>query len=113
MLTTLLPAPTSANVFGTGIANSDPQSKCTVAQSKFSKPFIKFKKIAPRENSLIYVTGPAKRDQVGTKYTISQNGAYLKFFVQYLLSVSSKILHMKVLIDGENFTYIALADHWL
>lgn len=54
MLATLLPAPTSANVFGTGIANSDPQSKCTVAQSKFSKPFIKFKKIAPRENSLIY-----------------------------------------------------------
>ena len=58
-----------------------------------------------------YVTGPAKRDQVGTKYTMSQNGAYLEFCVQYLLSVSCKMLPMKLLIDGENFIYIALADH--
>ena len=35
-----------------------------------------------------YVTGPVKRDQVGTKYIISQNGIYLEFYVQYLLSVN-------------------------
>ena len=38
--------------------------------------------------SIIYVTGPAKRDQVGTKYTISQHDTYLEYCVQYLLSVS-------------------------
>ena len=58
-----------------------------------------------------YVTGPAKRDQVGTKYTISQNGTYLEFCVEYLLSVSCKMLPMKLLIDGKMFTYIAVADH--
>ena len=57
------------------------------------------------------VTGPAKRDQVGTKYTISQNGTYLEFYVQCLLSVGCKMLPMKLLIDGKNFTYIALAGH--
>ena len=58
-----------------------------------------------------FVTGPAKRDQVGTKYSISQNGTLLEFCVQYLLSVSCKMLPMKIFIDGENFTYTALAAH--
>ena len=53
----------------------------------------------------------SKRDQVGTKYTISQNGTYVEFCVQYLFSVSCTILPMKLCIDGKNFTYIALADH--
>ena len=57
------------------------------------------------------MTGPAKRDQVGTKYTISQNITYLEFYAQYLLSISYEMLHMKLLIDGKNFTYKALADH--
>ena len=57
------------------------------------------------------MTRPAKRDQVGTKYTISQNGTYLELCVQYLLSVSCKMLPMKLLIDGKKFTYIALGDH--
>ena len=56
-----------------------------------------------------YVTGPAKMDQVGTKYTISQNGTYLEFYVPYLLSVSCKILPMKLLSDCKNFMYIALS----
>ena len=30
------------------------------------------------------MTGPDKRDQVGTKYTISQNSKYLEFCVQSL-----------------------------
>ena len=47
---------------------------------------------------------PAKRDQVGTEYTISQNGTYLEFCVQYLLSVSC-------VLDGRNFIYIDVADH--
>ena len=60
-----------------------------------------------------YVTRPGKRDQlqVGTKYTISQNGTYLEFCVQYFLSVSCKMLPMKLLCDDKNFTCIALADH--
>ena len=61
----------------------------------------------------IIVTGPAKRDQVGTKYTISQNGTYFEFCVQYSLYVSCNMLPMKLFIDGEMFTYIALADHQL
>ena len=61
----------------------------------------------------IFVTGPAKRDQVGTKYTNSHNGKYIEFCVQYLLSVSCKMLPMKLLTDGKNFTYIALVDHKL
>ena len=60
---------------------------------------------------ILYVTGPAKRDQVGTKNTISQNGTYLEFCVQYLLSVSCRMLPVKLLIDGTNVTDIALADH--
>ena len=58
----------------------------------------------------IFVTEPAERDQVGTKYTISQNSTYLEFCVQYLLSVSYKMLPMKLLING-NFIYITFADH--
>ena len=64
-----------------------------------------------QNNLSAYVTGPAKRDQVGTKYTISQNGTYLEFCVQYLFSFSCRILPMQLLIDSKNFTYIALADH--
>ena len=56
------------------------------------------------------MTGPAKRDQVGTKY-ISQNSTYLEFCVQYLLPVNCKMLPMKMFIYVKNFTYIALADH--
>ena len=35
------------------------------------------------------------------KYTISQNGKCLEFFVQYLLSVSCKMLPIKCFIDGK------------
>ena len=55
-----------------------------------------------------FVTGPVKRDQVGTKYTLLQNGTYFEFLVQYLLSVSCKTLAMKLFTGGINFTYIAL-----
>ena len=58
-----------------------------------------------------YVTGPAKRDQVGTKYTILQNGTYLEFYVQYLLAVSCKMLPMKLSVDSKGFTYMAIGDH--
>ena len=58
----------------------------------------------------IYVTGPVKRDQVGTKYIISKHGKYPEFCVQYLLSVSCKMLAIKLFFDGEYFTSIALAD---
>ena len=58
-----------------------------------------------------YVTRPAKRDQVGTKYTISQNGTYLEFCVKCLHSVSCTMLPMKLCVDGENYTYIALQAH--
>ena len=44
---------------------------------------------------------------VGTKYTISQNDKFLEFFAQYLLLLSSKMLPIKVCIDGEHFTSIA------
>ena len=54
---------------------------------------------------LPYVTGAAKRDQVGTVYTNSHNGTYLEFCVQYLISVSCKMLPMKLLTDGKHFTY--------
>ena len=60
--------------------------------------------------NLTYVTGPAKRNQVGTKYIISQNGKYLEFCVQYLLSISCKLLAIELFFDGENFTSISLAD---
>ena len=56
------------------------------------------------------MTGPVKRDQVGTKYTISQNGTYLEFCVQYSLSVSCEMFPMKLLIDGKTF-FIAVGDH--
>ena len=60
---------------------------------------------------MVYVTGPAKRDQVGTKYTTSQNGTYLEFCVEYLHSVSCAMLPMKFCIDVENCMYIAFAAH--
>ena len=59
----------------------------------------------------VIVTGPVKRDQVGTKYTTTQNGKYLEFCEQYLHSVTCTIFPMKLCIDVENCTYIALADH--
>ena len=59
----------------------------------------------------LFVTRPAKRDQVGTKYTISQYGTYHEFYVQYLLSVSCKMLPMQLLIDSKILISIALADH--
>ena len=62
------------------------------------------------EDQVTYVTGPAKMDQVDTKYTISQNGKYLEFCVQYLPSVNCETLAIKLWFDGENFTSIALAD---
>ena len=49
---------------------------------------------------LAYVTRPATWDQVVTKYTISQNGNYLEFHAHYLLSVSCKMLPIKLFIDG-------------
>ena len=57
------------------------------------------------------MTGPAKRDHIGTKHTISNNGKYLEFLVQYLLSVRRKLLAIKLFIDGKNFISITLADH--
>ena len=57
------------------------------------------------------MTGPAKRDQVGTKYTISQNGKHFEFYVQYLLSVSCKMLPIKLFIVGKSFILIPIADH--
>ena len=60
---------------------------------------------------LLYVTRPANRDQVGTKYTVSQNGTYLEFCVQKLFSLNCKLLPMKLFIDGQKFTYIALGYH--
>ena len=56
------------------------------------------------------MTRPAKRDQVGTKYTISQNGKYVEFFGQYLVSVSCKMLPIILRIEGKNFTSIVLGD---
>ena len=53
----------------------------------------------------------SKRDQVGTKYTISQNDTYVEFCVQYLHSVSCTMLPMKMCIGGKNCTCIALAAH--
>ena len=55
------------------------------------------------------MTGPAKRDQVGTKYTISQNGKYLEICVHYLLSITCTLLAIKVFIHGKSFILIALA----
>ena len=52
---------------------------------------------------MTYVTAPAKRDQVATKHTVSQNYTYLKFCVQYLPYVSFEMQHTKVFIDGKMF----------
>ena len=68
---------------------------------KFYQHFIKF------------VTGPVKRDPVGTKYTISHNGTYLELCVQYLLSVSCKMWPIRLLTNGKNFTYTALVHLYL
>ena len=57
-----------------------------------------------------FVTGPAKRDPVSTKYTISHNGTYLELRVKYLLFVSCKMWPIRLLTNSKNFTYIALVD---
>ena len=64
-----------------------------------------------QQQLLIYVTGPAKRDQVGTKYTILQNDKYLEFYAQYLVSVNCKMLPITLYSDGKNFTSVASGDH--
>ena len=51
----------------------------------------------------MYVTGSAKRDQVGTIYTIT-DGKYLESYVQYSFSVNCKML---CITDGKNFTSTA------
>ena len=58
------------------------------------------------------MTGPTKRDQVGTKYTISQNGKYFEFCVQYVVSINCKMLpfQKKLCIDGKRFTSIAVGE---
>ena len=61
--------------------------------------------------SLLYVTGPAKRDQVGTKYTISHNGKYFDVCVYYLVSVNCKIFPITLYMADKNFISIALGDH--
>ena len=50
-----------------------------------------------------YVTGTAKRDQVGTKYTVSQNHKYLELRIQHLHSLSCKMLPIKLFIDAKMF----------
>ena len=50
------------------------------------------------------MTGPKKRDRVGTKYTISQNR-------KYLLSISFKMLPNKLFIDGKSFTLMVSVGH--
>ena len=49
------------------------------------------------------MTGPAIKDQVGTKYTISENHKYLMFCEQHLLFVSYEMLPIELFIDGKNF----------
>ena len=62
--------------------------------------------------ALAFVTKPAKGTKyINTKYIISQNCTYHELCVQYLLSVSCKVLPMKLFIDGKHVTNIALADH--
>ena len=46
------------------------------------------------------MTGP-EWDQVGTTYTSSQNGKYIEFCVEYLLSVSCNMFPIKLSIDEE------------
>ena len=50
-----------------------------------------------------YVTSTAKRDQVGTKYTVSQNHKYLELRIQHLHSLSCKMLPIKLFIDAKMF----------
>ena len=57
-----------------------------------------------------YVTGPMKWDQVAQNITILQNYKYPVLCEQYLISVSFKMLPIKVFIDGRNFMSMALAD---
>ena len=59
------------------------------------------------------MTGPAIKDQVGTKYTESQNHKYLKFCVQYLLSSSFPLLPIKWFNGDKNLTSMATNEHWL
>ena len=66
--------------------------------------------------TLPFVTGSAK----GTKLQLAQNAPYhkmvnnyLELCVQYLISVSCKMLPNTFCIDDKNFTLIALSDHWL
>ena len=54
------------------------------------------------------MTGAAKRDQVGTKYILLQNGKYLEFCVQYYFSLSCKILPIELFIDGKNLSYLSV-----
>ena len=51
---------------------------------------------------------PSNKGPSDTNYTISQNGTkYVEFCVQDLLSLSCKMLPIKLFIDGKNFTVIA------
>ena len=59
----------------------------------------------------VYVTWTAKKDQVSTKYIISPKRKYLKFCVQYSLSVTFEMLPIKFFIDSENFASMALEDY--
>ena len=61
---------------------------------------------------LLYVTGPAKRDQVGTKYIISHNGKYLDVCVYYLVSVNCKIFPITLYMDDKNFILIATGNSY-
>ena len=56
------------------------------------------------------MTGPPKRNQVGTKYIISQNGKYLEFFI-LLVCVNYEILPIKLCSNDKTFTLVPLADH--
>ena len=58
-----------------------------------------------------FVTGPVNRDQVGTKYTISQNIKYLKFCVQHLVSVSFEVLPSNLFTADESLSVMASGNH--
>ena len=75
-----------AGIIGLGLASVVPNVATTLKLSIIVGQYWNFKVM------IQYVTGPAKRDQVGTKYTISYNCKYLKLHGQYSLSVSLKML---------------------
>ena len=54
-----------------------------------------------------------KMAQVGTKYIYSQNVKHLGLCVHYLLSVSCKMLLIKLFINDTNVTLMASSDHLL